>query len=107
MRGGELEELTMFVPVSRCVSAVGISFSVILCPPRDSAPLTVGLPDQGPDLDRVSAFHTRELRPGRVPSKPRGRRCSSRLRDVLSRRLPLYDGQSLHPAPTFHLRGSA
>ena len=31
-----------------------------------------------PDLDRVTAFRTRELRPGWVPSIPRGRRCSSR-----------------------------
>jgi len=31
-----------------------------------------------PDLDRVTAFRTRELRPGWVPSLPRGRRCSSR-----------------------------
>ena len=31
-----------------------------------------------PDLDGVTAFRTRELRPGWVPSLPRGRRCSSR-----------------------------
>ena len=33
------------VPVSRCVSAAGIRFSVIRCPPRSWALLTVGLPD--------------------------------------------------------------
>ena len=66
------------VPVSRRVSAAGIRFSVIRFPPRDSALLTVGLPDQSPDPDGVTAFRTHELRPGWVPSKPRGRRCSSR-----------------------------
>ena len=34
--------------------------------------------DVCPDLDGVTAFRTHELRPGWVPSKPRGRRCSSR-----------------------------
>jgi hypothetical protein len=34
-----------------------------------------------PDLDGVTAFRTHELRPGWVPSKPRGRRCSSRTED--------------------------
>jgi hypothetical protein len=33
------------VVVSRCLSAVGIGFSVILCPPGSWALLTVGLPD--------------------------------------------------------------
>ena len=50
-----------------------------------------------PDLDRVTAFRTRELRPGWVPSIPRGRRCSSRPEGVPGRRLPLPSGQSLHP----------
>jgi hypothetical protein len=47
-----------------------------------------------PDLDGVTAFRTHELRPGWVPPIPRGRRCSSRPRDVLNRRLPLDGGQS-------------
>jgi hypothetical protein len=59
-----------------------------------------------PDLDGVPAFRTHELRPGWVPSIPRGRRCSSRPRDVLGRRLPLPSGQSLHPTQTSHRRGS-
>lgn len=50
-----------------------------------------------PDLDGVTAFRTSELRPGWVPPLPRGRRCSSRPRDVLGRRLPLFRGQSLRP----------
>ena len=78
-------------------------FSVIRFPPRSWALLAVGLPDAcGPDLDGVTAFRTRELRPGWVPSLPRGRRCSSRPSRFLDRRLPLYRGQSLHPAPASH-----
>jgi hypothetical protein len=50
-----------------------------------------------PDLDGVTAFRTHELRPGWAPPIPRGRRCSSRPRDVLSRRLPLDGGQSRSP----------
>jgi hypothetical protein len=48
--------------------------------PRNWALLAVGLPgapkDAFPDLDGVTAFRTRELRPGWVPSLPRGRRCA-------------------------------
>ena len=77
-------------------------FSVIRFPPGSWALLAVGLPDMGPDLDGVTAFRTRELRPGWVPSLPRGRRCSSRPSRLLDRRLPLYRGQSLHPAPASH-----
>jgi len=36
------------------------------------------LTGQRPDPDGVPAFRTHELRPGWVPSVPRGRRCSSR-----------------------------
>jgi hypothetical protein len=79
------------LPVSRCVSATGIRFSVIRFPPGDWAFLTVGLP-ASPDPDGVTTFRTHELRPGWVPSIPRGRRCSSRLRGLPSRRLPLYHG---------------
>ena len=83
-------------------------FSVIRCPPRSWALLTVGLPASiTPDLDGVTAFRTFELRPGWVPPIPRGRRCSSRPRDVLGRRLPLFRGESFNPAPTFpSTRGS-
>jgi hypothetical protein len=44
-----------------------------------SAFLTVGLPDTNfrcPDPVGVTTFHTREIRPGRVPPISRGRRCS-------------------------------
>jgi hypothetical protein len=65
-------------PVSRCLAATGIRFSVILYPPGDWAFLAVGLPAERPDPDGVTAFRTHELRPGWVPPIPRGRRCSSR-----------------------------
>jgi hypothetical protein len=62
---------------SRCLSAIGLRFLGILFPPRSSAPLTIGLPDQpqrsGPD--GVSTFHTYETRPGWAPSIPRDQRC--------------------------------
>jgi len=95
------------VPVSCCLSATGIRFSVTLFPPGNWAFLTVGLPGTTwrPDPDGVSTFHTCEIRPGWVPSLPRGRRCSSRPDAVPGRRLPLPSGQSLHPAPAFHRRG--
>jgi hypothetical protein len=50
-----------------------------------------------PDPDGVSTFHTREMRPGRVPSLPRGRRCSRDRGCVPGRRLPLSNGQPLPP----------
>ena len=68
----------MHVPVSCRLSAAGVRFSVIRFPPRDWAFLAVGLPGKTfrPDLDGVTAFRTHELRPGWVPSIPRGRWCS-------------------------------
>jgi hypothetical protein len=97
------------VPVSCCLSATGIRFSVTLFPPGTWAFLTVGLPGTTwrPDPDTVSTFHTCEIRPGWVPPLPRGRRCSSRPDAVPGRRLPLRSGQSLHPATASHQRGSA
>jgi hypothetical protein len=75
-----------------------------LGPPSRSAYRT--RPQARPDPGGVTAFRTHELRPGWVPSIPRGRRCSSRPRDVLGRRLPLHRGQPLVPAPS-HRQGSA
>ena len=49
---------------------------VILFPPGSWAFLAVGLPGIRPDPDGVSTFRTCEIRPGWVPSLPRGRRCS-------------------------------
>ena len=60
---------------------------------------------QGPDLDGVTAFRTHELRPGWVPSLPRGRRCSSRPSRVLDRRLPLSAASPCTPLPASHRAG--
>ena len=96
------------VPVSCCLSTVGFRFSIIRFPPGSWAFLTVGLPvKQHRTPTGVTAFRTHELRPGWVPPVPRGRRCSSRLRGLLNRRLPLLSGQSLYSAAAFHRRSSS
>ena len=97
-----LEEAAIMSRFPAAFRLPAFRFSVIRFPPGNWALLAVGLPDMGPDLDGVTAFRTRELRPGWVPSLPRGRRCSSRPSRFLDRRLPLYRGQSLHPAPASH-----
>ena len=50
-----------------------------------------------PDPDGVSTFHTHEIRPDRVSSLPRGRRCSYDHRCVRGRRLPPLNGRPLPP----------
>ena len=105
IRNDRLEEAAILSRFPAALSAAGIRFSVIRFPPGNWALLAVGLPDLGPDLDGVTTFRTRELQPGWVPSLPRGRRCSSRPSSLLDRRLPLRNGQSLHPAPASHLAG--
>ena len=99
------------LPLSRCLSAAGIRFLGVLFPPGDPALLTVGLPatprQMPPDPNRVSTFRTHEIRPGRVSSLPRGRRCSTRPRDVHGRRLPPHNGRPLppqHHCPTRDVR---
>ena len=67
--------------VSRRLSTTGVRFSVIRYPPRNQALLTVGFPARRLDLDGITAFRTHELRPGRAPSIPQGRRCSPRSED--------------------------
>jgi hypothetical protein len=58
------------LPVSCHLSVAGIRFLGILFPPRDYVFLTVDLPRHTccGDLDGVSTFRTREIRPDRVPS---------------------------------------
>ena len=83
--------------VSRCLSATGVRFSVILCPP--------GIGPSSRSAYRPQRFGPR--RGFRVPHVraatgvgallPRGRRCSSRPRRLTGRRLPLRSGQSLTP----------
>ena len=64
------------IVVSRCLSAAGVRFLVILFPPGSWAFLTVGLPAQRPDPDGVAVFRTHEQRSGWVPSLLPGRWCS-------------------------------
>ena len=60
----------------------------------------------GPDLNGVITFHLYETRPGRVPPQPRERRCSHDRINASGRRLPLLNGQFLHPGTATITRGS-
>ena len=75
----------------------GVRFLGILFPPRDSASLTVGLPAPSAGPDGFSTFRMREQRPGWVPPRPRGQRCSHGRRR--SARPPLAAPPRLGPAP--------
>ena len=94
------------VLVSRRLSATGIRFLVILCPPGNWAFLAVGLPVllPGPDPDGVTTFRAHELRPGWVPSLPRGLRCPHGRQVIPGRRMPPCSGPSLYPRPATHHR---
>ena len=94
------------VPVSCRLSATGIRFLVILCPPGNWAFLAVGLPVllPGPDPDGVATFRAHELRPGWVPSLPRGLRCPHGRQVIPGRRTPPCSGPSLYPRPATHHR---
>ena len=94
------------VPVSCRLSATGIRFLVILCPPGNWAFLAVGLPVllPGPDPDGVATFRAHELRPGWVPSLPRGLRCPHGRQVIPGRRMPPCSGPSLCPRPAIHHR---
>jgi hypothetical protein len=63
-------------------------------------------PSIGSDSDGVSTFRMREMRPGRVPSMPRGRRCSRGRSGASGRRLPLPSGQPCTPVEHPVFRGS-
>lgn len=58
-----------------------------------------------PGPHRDSTFHTHELRPGWVPSEPRGRRYSHGRHLLSDRRLPLPNGNVPTPRSNFHLPG--
>jgi len=58
-----------------------------------------------PGPHRDSTFRTYELRPGRVPSLPRGRRCSHGRSRVSGRRLPHPSGNVPAPRPNIHHPG--
>jgi hypothetical protein len=99
IRDHQPEGPAIHVPVSCCLSAAGIRFSVIRFPPRNSALLTVGLPGKTfcPDLDGVTAFRTHELRPGWVPPITRGQVVLAQPGRLPARHPPLPSGQSLKP----------
>ena len=81
---------------------------VILCPPGSSS-LPHGRPTGRrslPDPDGVVTFRMVEIRPGWVPSVPRGRRCAPDRSLDPGRRLPPSSGQSLFPARASHRRES-
>jgi hypothetical protein len=71
----------------------------ILFPPRNSTPLTVGLPgSQRLDPDGVSTFRTSESRPDWLPSLPRGPTVLSRpVRSLRPPLAPTSRGQALSP----------
>ena len=58
-----------------------------------------------PGPHRDSTFRTYELRPGRVPSLPRGQRCSHGRLQVSGRRLPHPSGNVPTPRPNIHHPG--
>jgi hypothetical protein len=95
----------LHVPVSCCLSATDIRFSVIRVPPRGWASLAVGLPVTRTPTGLPRSARTSCDRVG-CPLYPEDDGAHPGLRELFSRRLPLPSGQTLHPAPTSHLRGS-
>ncbi len=93
--------------VSRCLSAAGLRFPVILSRQgfRPSYDRPTGA--KAPDHDGVSVFRTREIRPEWAPSLPRDRRCSCGPPEVLARRLPPSCGTGPAPRRCRHLSGAA
>ena len=97
------------VPASRCVSAADIRFLGHPVPAEELGPPCGRLTERDfpPGPRRGTAFRAHELRPGWVPSLPRGQRCSSRPSRRLARRVPLHPRPVLpSPPPTIHQRGS-
>ena len=90
----------------RPTEATGIRFLVILCPLGSWAFLAVGLPVllPGPDPNGVATFRAHELRPGWVPSLPRGLRCPHGRQVIPGRRMPPCSSPSLCPRPATHHR---
>jgi hypothetical protein len=96
--------------VSCCLSATGVRFSGHPHPARELC-LPHGRPtaaEHGGGPVGVSTFHTHEIRPGWVPSLPRGRRCSSwtgcraRPAPAASQRLSLHSVTTSHHGATIH-----
>src|SRR6188768_2621811 len=101
-----LEEPFKVVLVSCRLSPAGIRFLDILFPPKNSAPLTVGLPTRhqdGPDSVGVPMFRTHEMQPGWVPPVPRAA-VSSRPAQPLRSAPAASQRPALYPAETSHRR---
>ena len=94
-------------PVSRRLSATGIRFSG-----RPAPAAEFSLPHSRPtrrtfsrlDLDGVVTFRMRQIRPGWMPSVPRGRWCAPARLDPSGRHPPPHSGRPLSPAETSHRR---
>jgi len=101
---GEGPAITSRFPVA--LPATGIRFLVIPCPPGNWAFLAAGLPVllPGPDPDGAATFRAHELRPGWLPSLPRGLRCPHGRQVIPGRRMPPCSGPSLYPRPATHHR---
>jgi hypothetical protein len=86
-------------PASRRLSARRHPLVGHPVPPRDCAPLTIGLPGRNnPDPGGVSTFRAYETRPGWVPPLPRDQRCSHDRLSLSGRRLPpLPTARPYHP----------
>jgi hypothetical protein len=104
-RPAEAPAMTSQFPVA--FRATGIRFLAILCPLGSWAFLAVGLPAPvaRPDPDGVVTFRAHELRPGWVPSLPRGLRCPHGRQVIPGRHTPPCSGQSLYPRSATHHRG--
>ena len=95
----------MLVPVSRCLSATGVRFSVIRFPPGNWALLTVGLPD--PKIRTQTGYHVAHAQDatGLGASCTPGAVVLSWPAHITSQRLPLFGGQPLHPVPATLING--
>ena len=58
-----------------------------------------------PDPNGVVTLRTHEMRPGWVPSVPRGLRYPHGWRGFTDRRTPPFNGRCLYPGTTTHRRG--
>jgi len=100
-RRGQPSRPGFLLPFGHRHSLLGSSFSRWGVGPSLRSAYRSLLPEAGPH--RGSTFHTYELRPGWVPSRPRGRRCSHGWLRISSRRLPHPSGNVPTPRCCFHL----
>ncbi len=82
---------------------------VVLHPLEHRAALTDDLPEARSRLDSIGVFtfHMRQVRPGWMPSEPRGRWCAPARPNPSGRHLPPSNGRSLFSRWRIPSRGSA